>query len=274
MFSIILSHLNDLLDSTMTLQKQEYTVNQQPPSTFIWRELMCVDVQAATSFYGSMFGWSLERLGAQYSVFLDQKNIPIGGVVNTTQAPELIPHWTNFIEVSQLSKTLARAQSLGASICIDPTQVNELGEVAVIQSPNESLISLMQPHANTPYRHTISEHPGHICWQELHTTHIEEDLRFYQQLFDWRIDQMQLEGWGTYHSISSGVAPVGGAYEQEPASKPMWLPYICVDDLDRAVDRAMDCGARIAMTPRDIQNSGRMAMIHTPTDEQIGLFSM
>ena len=208
------------------------------------------------------------------SIFFDSKNNPIGGVIDTTAAPELTPHWTNFIEVAQLSSTVDRARTLGATICIEPTQVETLGEVAVIQSPNNSLMSLIQPRADTPYRHTISEHPGHICWQELHTKHVEEDLRFYQQLFDWRIDKMQLEGWGTYHSISSGQAPVGGVYEQEPALQPMWLPYICVDDLDRAVERAMDCGARISMAPRDIQNSGRMAMIHTPTDEQIGLFSM
>lgn len=249
-------------------------MNQQPPSTFIWRELMCVDVQAATSFYGSMFGWSVETLGDQYSVFLDRKHNPIGGIIDTTEAPELTAHWTNFIEVSQLARTVERARALGANLCIEPTQIHTLGEVAVIQSPSNSLMSLIQPKANTPYRHTISEHPGHICWQELHTQSVEEDLRFYQQLFDWRIDEMQLEGWGTYHSISSGNAPVGGVYKQEQAAKPMWLPYICVDELDRAVDRAMDCGARIAMTPRDIQNSGRMAMIHTPTNEQIGLFSM
>lgn len=249
-------------------------MNQRPPSIFIWRELMCVDIQAAELFYKTMFEWSLETIGDRYRVFLDKKGKPIGGVIDTTAAPNLSSHWTNFIEVSDLSSHVERALSLGGHLCIEPTQVEPLGEVAMIQSPNQSLMTLIQPHLNTPFRHTISEQPGHICWQELHTHCVQDDLYFYQQLFDWRIDAMQLEGWGTYHSISSGTAPVGGAYELETHHQPMWLPYLCVDDLDRAVDRAMECGARISMAPRDIQNSGRMAMIHTPTDERIGLFSM
>jgi predicted enzyme related to lactoylglutathione lyase len=42
-----------------------------------------------------------------------------------------------------------------------------------------------------------------------------------------------------------------------PGVAPHWLPFVHVDDVDKAIDVARNLGAPIPMQPKDIMNIGR-----------------
>ena len=44
---------------------------------------------------------------------------------------------------------------------------------------------------------------------------------------------------------------IGGGVVQTPVERPMWLPYVRVEDVGRALERAQLLGARVLLDPRE-----------------------
>ena len=55
---------------------------------------------------------------------------------------------------------------------------------------------------------------------------------------------------GTYVALELGEH-IGGGVVQTPVARPMWLPYVRVQDVGRALERAQLLGARVLLDPRE-----------------------
>lgn len=113
---------------------------------FSWCELMTTDVEAAKSFYGTLFGWELtdkNMTGVPYTVATVEGS-GIGGIMALQPGMEGIPpHWGSYITVDDVDATAKQAEELGAQICLPPTDIPTVGRFCMLQDPQGAHIAII-----------------------------------------------------------------------------------------------------------------------------------
>jgi uncharacterized protein len=104
---------------------------------------------------------------------------------------------------------------------------------------------------------------------ELHTGDREGATEFYAGLCGWRPRPVDT-GAGTYWSVGLSEGVGGGMVECE-TKRPLWLPYIEVEDIAESTDRARLMGARIALEPRE-GPIGWRSVVATPAGAEVALW--
>ena len=84
---------------------------------------------------------------------------------------------------------------------------------------------------------------------ELHTGDLARARAFYADLFGWRPEQIHARE-GTYEALEMGGA-VGGGIVECATERPLWLPYVEVDRIGEATDRARRLGGSVLLGPRE-----------------------
>jgi predicted enzyme related to lactoylglutathione lyase len=105
---------------------------------FSWCELMTADPAAARDFYGSLLGWTLKEgplEGVPYTVVqVDGKEV--GGLMGMPpEAPPMPPAWGVYVTVDNVDKTAQKAQELGGTVLMPPTDISTVGRFCLIQDP-------------------------------------------------------------------------------------------------------------------------------------------
>ena len=79
---------------------------------------------------------------------------------------------------------------------------------------------------------------GGWIWNELWTTDERKALAFYETLFGFTHDVMEM-GPATYYVLKKDGSPRAGLCRSvNPAAKSMWLPYVAVPDCDATARKA------------------------------------
>jgi predicted enzyme related to lactoylglutathione lyase len=92
-------------------------------------------------------------------------------------------------------------------------------------------------------------HPHPVIHLELHTADLTGASALYAELCGWRPELVET-GAGRYLAFEFGAALAAGMVETR-APHPIWLPYVRVDRIDDATDRARRLGAAVAVEPRE-----------------------
>ena len=83
---------------------------------------------------------------------------------------------------------------------------------------------------------------------ELATTDVDKAKAFYGKLFDWKLEDLPMDGMN-YTTIAIGDATGGGIMQQMmPGAPSAWMPYVGVDDIQAATTKAKSLGATILRT--------------------------
>jgi predicted enzyme related to lactoylglutathione lyase len=104
---------------------------------------------------------------------------------------------------------------------------------------------------------------------ELHTRDLQEARRFYDQLCGWRQEQIDTSA-GSYLALEFGSA-IGGGIVECPIGHALWLPYVEVEDVREATERAQLLGARVMLAPRE-GPSGWRTVVAGPATGEIALW--
>jgi predicted enzyme related to lactoylglutathione lyase len=107
---------------------------------------------------------------------------------------------------------------------------------------------------------------------ELATTDVAKAKGFYGKLFDWKFDDMPMEG-GAYTLIGVGEGTGGGLMQHPmPGAPSMWMPYVLVDDVRAATAKARSLGASVMKDATEVKDMGSFSIIVDPTGAMIGLW--
>ena len=115
------------------------------PNSIEWNELITPDPAAAVRFYGGLFGWTTEVMsmpGMDYTMLKLGDNT-FGGIMVPPQ-PGIPAHWLHYVSVADVDAAVAKAVSLGASVCAGPMDIGEAGRIAVIRDPQGASFGLHQ----------------------------------------------------------------------------------------------------------------------------------
>src|SRR5690242_16785079 len=88
-----------------------------------------------------------------------------------------------------------------------------------------------------------------IVHLELHTGDLRAAGVLYAELCGWRPERIETRH-GSYVSLEMG-RELGGGIVECATRRPVWLPYVEVDDVGAATDRARALGAAVRLEPRE-----------------------
>jgi len=124
---------------------------EAPPAagTFCWNELMTPDAKAAEKFYTQLFGWTTEVMdmgGGRVYTLWKKGDTSAGGMMQI-QGPEMEgvpPNWLSYVTVDSVDASTSKAESLGATVDVPPTDIPTIGRFSVITDPTGGTLGLFQ----------------------------------------------------------------------------------------------------------------------------------
>jgi hypothetical protein len=107
---------------------------------------------------------------------------------------------------------------------------------------------------------------------ELNTTDVDKAKSFYGSLFDWKLSDTPMP-MGTYTTIDVGDGTGGGMLKHPmPGAPSIWIPYVIVDDVEAATQKAKSLGAQIIREVTEVPNMGWFSIVLDPTGAAVGLW--
>ena len=112
-------------------------------------------------------------------------------------------------------------------------------------------------------------HPRRLVHLELHTGHRARASAFYSQLLRWRPERIVAQS-GTYLALDFGGV-VGGGIVECGVPRPLWLPYVEVDNVHELTEQARRLGASVLLEPRE-GPAGWRSVLATPAGGEIAFW--
>lgn len=116
---------------------------------FSWCELMTKDVDAAKKYYTELLGWTFTEMpmpnGVMYTVFKAGEQA-VGGMMPMAEdlPPDVPPHWTAYITVKDADAVAKRAQEMGGTLIVPPTDIPKTGRFFVLRDPQGAVLAFIQ----------------------------------------------------------------------------------------------------------------------------------
>ena len=120
-----------------------------PLNQISWPELATPDPAAAVAFYTGLFGWKTKpETGVEAAQYVEWTNggKSMGGLMpmRGDQWKGIPPHWMVYVTVADCNERADKAKQLGASICVPPTDIPNVGRFSVIRDAQGAVFSLIQ----------------------------------------------------------------------------------------------------------------------------------
>jgi predicted enzyme related to lactoylglutathione lyase len=238
------------------------------PGTPCWVDLGTPDVEGAAAFYAGLLGWEVPELENSEEVggyrLAKKDGREVAGVMPLMQEGQP-PAWTTYLAVEDVDATAAAAREAGGNVLAEPSDVMDLGRMAILADPTGAVFGIWQ--AGTFAGAELYNEVGAFCWNELETRDPGAAKSFYGTVFGWEFEDHDMGEMGTYTEWKLGGASIGGMAditgrvpEQVPAH---WMTYFAVDDADASLAKIDELGGEVRFGPVDIP-AGRFAMAADP----------
>jgi len=252
---------------------------EHAPGTFCWVELETTDLDAAKSFYQTLFGWNVvdQPMGPAgvYTIF----QLNLEDAAAAYQQPEqerergVRSHWNLYISVKDVGAAAARSVELGAKLLAGPLEAGQNGRLAILLDPTGATFYLWQG-LKTAGLGVMNENNS-FWWADLHTADRAGGKRFYEALLGWSVAPGAGKDESTYLHIQAGGKFMGGILPDShrvAKAPPHWMPYFKVADLDATLKQAEALGAQVFMPPMNVGGALRIAMLRDPQLAAFALF--
>ena len=124
--------------------------------------------------------------------------------------------------------------------------------------------------------HSSKTDAGQFCWLDLAATDAEKAKAFYGNLFGWTSYEQPANG-GSFTRLRLWDQDVGSLYQLKSALlahgiPSHWTPYVRVDDVEIAVQRAIAFGGVIVAEPFSVSDVAQIALIEDSVGALVGLW--
>lgn len=248
------------------------------PGVPCWVDTDQPDPEAATAFYGALFGWEFEdRMpadapGSYYMATLrGQEVAAIGSPPEEADGP---PVWSTYVWVADADETAAKVRAAGGAVVAEPFDVMGAGRMAIVTDPDGARFSLWQPGRHRGAT-LVNEH-GSLNFNDLHTPDLDRAAAFYGAVFGWELLEVDdghmwaMKEYGDFlEELMPGmrsnmaemgapprfeevVASIDGQTDSATGAGPHWSVTFGVDDADAIASRASELGGRVLVEPHDL----------------------
>ncbi|CUQ66509.1 VOC family protein [Candidatus Nitrospira inopinata] len=126
--------------------KKQKAKNGKTAASIVWFEIPADDIERAKKFYGSLFGWTFDKIP---SPIYDYWHIDTGGADASPDGglmPRMHPQQpiTNYVSVPSVSDAIAKVGQLGGTICKSKTAVPGMGYFAICSDTEGNSFALWE----------------------------------------------------------------------------------------------------------------------------------
>ncbi len=108
---------------------------------------------------------------------------------------------------------------------------------------------------------------------ELATTDVAKAKSFYGAMFDWKMEDVPMDGGAVYTTIGVGEGTGGGLMKHPmPGAPSSWLAYVLVDDVKAATAKARSLGATVIKDVTEVMGMGWFSIFTDPTGATLALW--
>ncbi len=108
-------------------------------------ELYSNDPKTAANFYCNLFGWTTQKttgaIGEEYIVFYNGDQMAAGALQIQKEWGEVPPNLAVYFAIKNCKTTIEKAKGLGGIVEVEPMEVKDVGQFAVIQDPQGAYLS-------------------------------------------------------------------------------------------------------------------------------------
>lgn len=244
-----------------------------PHGVTCWIDTEQPDPQAASRFYGGLFGWTLTDAvpagapGSYLIATLDGQDV---GAIGPTSAGAAA--WNTYVAVDDADATAAAVTAAGGTVVSSPSDAGPGGRAATCADPAGAGFRLWQARRRLGAQ--VTNTPGAWNFSDLHTPDRDAAMTFYTPIFGWRAVDLEhgagtmlhVPGYGDH--LAATVDP--GIYERQAAAPPgfadvigglaitgpgepaRWHVTFTVADRDDSAATAERLGARIVTSSDDL----------------------
>jgi predicted enzyme related to lactoylglutathione lyase len=121
-------------------------VETTPAGGFIWNELATQDEKMALAFYEKVFGFRYDEMPMPEGAYFVLKQGEKGraGLYKAMHA-SMPTSWTPYVCVADCDKTTEEARSLGANAIVPPSDIAEVGRLAMFVDPQGAMFAILKP---------------------------------------------------------------------------------------------------------------------------------
>jgi predicted enzyme related to lactoylglutathione lyase len=178
--------------------------------------------------------------------------------------------WLGMISVPDVKAAARYAADHGGKIVALPRLLPGRGEVALLADPEGAPFGVIRSTAGDPPDYLAEDRQW--VWIELWARDPKAMAQFYSGLAGYEIDPVDRpDGRVGYFLASGGYTRCAIIPSPAPTFAPTWLPYLRVEEVKAAVERAEHAGARIVVPPSPGIRGGRVALIFDSTGAPLGL---
>ena len=260
------------------------------PGVPCWVDTTQPDPEAATEFYGGLFGWELEDVmpdGSDAKYFIGRiGGKDVGAISSRQEGDPSPPHWNTYIWVDSADETAGKVRDAGGAVLAEPFDVMEAGRMAVFADPEGAAFCVWQAKEHKGSQ-VVNEH-GSVNFNTLQTRDRAAAEAFYGAVFGWGVLDLggggvmwSLPGYGDHlESFTPGmrenmaemdaprgfedvVAAINALGDDQPDTPAHWSVTFGVDEADATAARAKELGGTVLMEPMDVPWA-RMTVIADP----------
>ena len=264
------------------------TERTYPSGVPCWVDTEQPDVDAATAFYGGLFGWTFADMlppdaPARYVIATLDDRVVAGMAGPATGAAR----WNTYVAVDDADAAVDRLVGLGATVRTAPADAGPAGRAATIADPEGVELRVWQ--AGRRLGAEAVNEPGTWNFSDLHTGDAQAATAFYEAAFGWSVDDLgfatliRRPGYGDHLEATSDpdirarqegvVAPPG--FEDAvawlapvaPGEHPHWHVSFAVADRDQTVRDVQRLGG--VVVAEDESEWTRTALVRDPQGAEL-----
>ncbi|MDQ0799733.1 VOC family protein [Arthrobacter sp. SLBN-112] len=224
-----------------------------------WVDTWQPEPQAATEFYGQLFGWSFDEAIPMSGIDGEYYRARLNGhlVAGVGQAPPQSPAgWLTHVRVEDVSEASARAEQAGGRQLMS---LDAHTPTALVADSSGVLFCLRQAGEHEGVE--LADQPN--CWamSSLHTPDLGKARDFYRTMFAWELKSSPDAAFSLW-LLQDRMVAVATSTEGVDVP-PNWSVNFAVDSADTTADRAVALGGGILMEPSNTPGF-RSAVISDP----------
>jgi hypothetical protein len=170
-------------------QERYMSIRTYPHGVPCWIDTEQPDVEAATAFYGGLFGWTFEDAmppgTARRYMIAKLAGEDVGAIAGPGAEA---PTWRTYIAVDDADVAVARLVSAGAAVRADPSNHGDDGRGAVLTDPTGITFRIWQAGRRSGAQ--VVNLPGAWNFSDLHAADPHAAIAFYETAFGWQADDL------------------------------------------------------------------------------------
>jgi uncharacterized protein len=248
------------------------------PGVPCWVDASEPDPQAATEFYGELFGWDFEDVmppdapGRYFTARL--RGLDVAAVGSIPEGAPPMAMWNTYIWVDSADETASKVRDAGGAVVMEPFDIFDSGRMAVFADPEGATFSVWQAKEHKGAR-LVNEH-GSLNFNGLNTRDVDGAKAFYGSVFGWTTlalpggaEMWTLPGYGDYlerdnpglrkltadagapEEFVDVVASINAIPDDQTDTPPHWSVTFGVEDADAIAAKAAELGGKVIAAPFD-----------------------